>query len=293
VIPNNPAGRLKALFEVFHANDGSRSLTDWWQVVAAQVADNGDPYSVRAEAGALFRDVEQAARALPAEDDPSALLAEREVWARPIFGWSLLDAANQPIRAEGLISRRSINALNGLAGVLRRDAAEFKILADPVAVAEELERLRVQLSELLLAVSNDRDLPDESRRFIAHALVRAIDDITYVQLRGLASLHHDVRTAHIESVSAADAPVVRDDPERLKRVRRWGDALLEVVTTIEKIVVPTATTVAVALASGGDLPSALAAGTASRLALGVRPSGAQRQLPAGGSEDDDQAENIG
>jgi hypothetical protein len=285
-IPNNPAGRLKVLFDVFHANDQPRPLTDWWNVVAGEIAPEGDAYSVRAEAGALLRDVEQAARALPPEDDPIALLAERPVWARSIFGWGLLDAPNQHETAASLIPRNAINALNGLAGVLRRDAPEFALVGDPAALVEDLDRVQKRLTELLLAVTADGDLPEASRRSIAQALVRAVDDLTYVRLRGLARLHHDVQTAHIESVAAVEAPAVQADAERLTRVRQWVGALLEVVVAVERLVVPTATTIAVAVTSG-DLPTAIAAGVTARVALGAGASAAHRQLPPGGADTDE------
>ncbi len=287
-VPDNPAGRLRSVFRVMHSDGGAHSVSSWWQLVAEEVAPEGDVHAVRAEAAALFRDVELVSDLFTAEDERDAYLYHREAWSQGVFSWGL-NSKNPnntavPYQAEQIVTAESVRWLSAISSILHRDAPEFRVNAG-VDADTIVAKVAGDLRQMLGEVKASEDLLHPTlRAAIIRRITTALDDMTYVRLRGWHSLHQDVSAVEVTFAATEQAPAVyANEPLRL-RVHEWVVAAREICVEVERIVVPTATGLAVAIATS-DVATGLGALVTARGAIEYAASrgrsSQQGELPPG------------
>jgi hypothetical protein len=159
--------------------------------------------------------------------------------------------------------------LSSLSSILRRDAPEFIPLASPEEIADRLQRVYDRLGNLLIQIQTEQydDTLGLLRPRIISAVVSTMEDITFVQMRGLARLVYDATAAEAEIVRT-EAQIGEAAPHGSLRTRvlGWVETIKDVVVNLEQIVTPAATFATVAIGTH-DITTALAAAAASRIRL--------------------------
>lgn len=269
-VPDNPAGRLRALFGVVHDAGDTHTVTSWWQLIAETVAPEGDVHSVRAEAAALFRDVELTADLFSADDERDAYLFHRTEWSKGIFAWGLestqRDGNNAVYKAEEIVSAESVRWLSAISSILHRDAPDFRLKAD-IDADTIVAKIAGDLRQLLADIKGAEDsLHPALRAAIVRRITTALEDVTYIRLRGWQSLHRNSAAVEVTLSATEQAPTVQADEPLRERVKQWVETARIIVTEIERIVVPAATGVAVAI-STSDVAVGLSALVTARGAI--------------------------
>jgi hypothetical protein len=285
LVANNPAGRLRDIFAVFHEMSGSKTHSEWWSEAAQFLTDGADGISARAEAATLFREIEIAVTALPLDDDPATLLAKRQLWAAPIFGIDMLDHVGHRLSRGSFVDPEALASLAHLHSILRREAPEYRVRNDADLVAQTLQSAMGSLSDVRTCLlSLDDTLPGVVRAQLVRSVNRAIADIRFVRFRGYARLHQDAVVADVALAAAAQSAEVQESAPLLERFSSITAQVKQVVADVEAIFIPGASGVAYGILTG-DLIGATLMWVGARRALGpVAENSETLALPPGTGE---------
>ncbi len=276
-VPNEPAGRLRTVLDQIRRYGDTLTVSEWWRRIAPEVVSGGDPISARSEAASLFRDVEQAVYSLPLADDRDAALAAREQWARPIFALGLVDRENGRLNQHQLVPDSALNSLAMLSSVLRREAPEYSLKAESDTVKEVLGSIYNEVASIFAEVSSLPGIPDAMRALLLRRLVRVMDDINFVRMRGFATLHDSLVEIQWEMATATVEPVVEAEPTLHDRLNNFLARLKTTVGMLEDIVTPTAIGVTWGITTG-DVVGALVMAGMMRKMLAAGDTGAATQV---------------
>jgi hypothetical protein len=281
IVANNPAGRLRDVLNLFDALGGEHQLNHWWGRIAEQIGKDLDAISVRAEAGALLRELELAVQALPEEDNPQLLLGKRHMWARPIFG---IGTTDENYKASDLADAEGLIALNNLHAILRREAPDYAMRSDAELLDSTLDDVREDLTKLVREVTElGEAIPGVLRARLLRGLGRALDDIAFVRFRGYGRLYENLVAAEAETRAVAGHPQI---VEHLDQINAVADQLKRAVVSVEQLFLPFAAGVTYGLITG-DVLGAIGVTISGRRALGPGKSATSPlQLPPGRTSHD-------
>lgn len=289
-VPNNPAGRLQRVLSSFHLDDEERSVAQWWDLICENCAPRSDSLSIRAEAGALLRDVDTAIEYLSPDDDKASYKRQRGAWSKAVFGWGLNarhdNGSVWTYPGTTVADPESVRWLSSLSSILRRDAPESSLRGSDEEIDSVLESTLERTDQLVQSiVAAGGELPPELRAALLRAVLDVRDDVVFVRLRGWRRLYSSAAANEATLSTVAEDVSVSATSGKLDLIKGWASIAREICVEIERIVVPTATGIAVAIGTS-DVAAGLGAGITARLAIGGGSSGGNSeggppQLPAG------------
>lgn len=276
-IANDPAGRLRDILSVVRDVPGNITVSEvWTKAAAVLIPTRGDVLAVRAEAGALYNSVETAINAMAAEHDREAYRAYRHTWAKPIFGIGLVDSSNHHVSGQALVSLQAIHTLTMLSSTLRSESPEPRIAVPDEQFRQNLEAVYDTLGRIHMEVSTTAWFDRRARTRLLTLVAQAMDSVVFVGFRGAGALERSVLTVEGELVASEGqlgSPGGLPDSLRLpwhEQVLSWLDEVRPIVRHLREMVeydfVPMAAGLSVGFTSG-DVPAALAAWIAGRVAL--------------------------
>jgi len=171
---DNPAGRLHELLRQLSDQNPKGSLLEAWATVLG-VAEQDVVLHMGGVAD-LVRQIQEAVDHVGDTNLQAPVARLRDTWARTIF------PPDQPLRAKletVLPGREPLETLALVAGQLRFRAPEGE-----VPNAEELDRLKDQVRDLVDATRESNELPDGVKQAIADRLVDVLKAIENVHVGG-------------------------------------------------------------------------------------------------------------